>query len=96
MVIEKVKVYKSLRKKGFIESVNKSSDHLYLELFYEGKLILYTKISHGSDKEIGNYLIKQMSHQCKLNKKDFIDLVKCPLSKENYIQMLVERGFIEQ
>jgi hypothetical protein len=37
----------------------------------------------------------QMSFQCKLNKNDFMDLCKCPLSKEAYLKKLEEMGLLE-
>jgi hypothetical protein len=62
--------------------------------FHNHKYILSTKISHGNS-DIDKHLIKQMSFQCKLDKNDFIDLIKCPLSKEDYIQLLHQKGFID-
>ena len=92
-VLDPKKTYRNLKKKGFQDAVNKSPDHKYLEFWYDGELVLYTKISHGS-KEIGNYLIKQMYDQCKLNKKDFMDLANCPLDMEGYIDKLQELELI--
>jgi hypothetical protein len=51
-VLDPQKTYRNLKKKGFVDSVNKSDDHKYLELFHDDKLVLYTKISHGNN-EIG-------------------------------------------
>lgn len=95
MVLKNKKVYKNLKKKGFVDSVNHSNDHKYLELFYKGKLVVYTKLSHGSKKDLGIHLIKQMSSQCKLSKDDFADLVNCPLSKEDYIIKLKNQNIID-
>ena len=95
MVLDKNKAYKNLKKKGFIDSIDHSNDHKYLEFFYNGKMILYTKLSHGSKNDLDDYLIKQMSSQCKLSKQDFADLVNCPLSKEKYIEILKKIGEIE-
>lgn len=87
------KTYKNLKKKGFIDSKTKSNDHKRLEFFYEKKLVLSTKLSHNK-KDLGNYLIHQMSFQCHLEKNDFIDLAKCPLSKEEFIQILEQKGVL--
>lgn len=95
MVLNSKKAYKNLKKKGFKDSKDYSNDHKYLEFHYNGKMILYTKLSHGSKKDLNNYLIKQMSTQCKLSKQDFADLVNCPLSAEMYIEKLKEIGEIE-
>jgi hypothetical protein len=95
MALDKNKTYKNLKKKGFADSVNHSGDHKYLEYFVDGKLILYTKISHGSSKDLDDYLIRQMSNQCKLTKQQFSDLANCPLSSEEYIKILKEKGELE-
>jgi hypothetical protein len=90
--IDKKDTLKNLKKKGFIDA---GGDHNYLEFHYKGKLVLYTKISRGSDREINDYLIKQMYTQCKLDKKEFIDLAKCPLSKEKYLEILAKKNLLE-
>lgn len=92
-VLDAKKTYKNLKNKGFKDSANKSDDHKYLEYFHQGKLVLYTKISHGA-KDLGNFLIKQMADQCKLDKKDFMDLANCPLSQKKYEEILANKGFI--
>lgn len=93
-VIDSKKTYKNLKKKGFVDSINHSPDHKYLEFYFQNKLILYTKISHGGKKDIGDFLIKQMSTQCKLNKQQLIDLANCPLSKDQYCELLKEQQLL--
>ena len=94
-VLDPNKTYRNLKKKGFIDSINKSVDHKYLEFFHNDKFVLHTKISHGN-KDIGNYLIKQMSFQCgELSKSELIDLANCPLTKEEYIKILEQKGLLE-
>lgn len=82
---------KNLRKKGFVEV---AGDHRYLEYVHKGKVVLHTKVSHGSRKDIDDYLIKQMSYQCRLDKKEFLDLARCPLSKEGYFELLKKQGLV--
>lgn len=94
MVLDKNKALKNLKSKGFSIAKHKSVDHHYLEFYHNDLLILYTKISHGSKKDIDSYLIKQMSDQCKLSKSDFAELVNCTLSQEGYIDILSEKGYI--
>ena len=36
-----------------------------------------------------------MSFQCKLDKNDFIDMAKCPLSKDDFIQILDQKGLLD-
>jgi len=93
-VLDPKKTLKNLRKKGFVDSFNHSKDHKYLELFHNNKLVCYTKISHGN-KDIGDPLIKQMSFQCKLDKDEFMDLAKCPMSEEEYIELLENKGYLK-
>jgi hypothetical protein len=93
-VIDSKKTYKNLKKKGFVDSVDHSIDHKYLELYHNGKLILYTKISHGSKKDLGDFLIKQMSIQCKLSKNELMDLANCPLSQKDYFKILADKRLI--
>ena len=94
MVLDKSKALKNLKKKGFITAKNKSVDHHYLEFYHDGIMILYTKISHGSKKDLDSYLIKQMSEQCKLSKDEFAKLVNCTLSEKGYIEILNDKGLI--
>lgn len=91
-VLDPAKTLRNLMKKGFVAS---NHDHKYLDLFYNGKFVTHTKISHGKKSEIDDSLIKQMSVQCKLTKKDFIDLAKCPLSKEDYFKILQSGGWLD-
>ena len=94
-MLNKKKVYNNLKKKGFIDSKNLSKDHKYLEFHYNNIKICFTKISHGSKpKDLEDYLIQKMSNQCKLKKKDFENLVNCPLSKKDYLKILQEKNII--
>jgi predicted RNA binding protein YcfA (HicA-like mRNA interferase family) len=94
MVIDKKETVRNLKRKGFVESSSKSDDHIYLEYIHNGKLILYTKVSHGSSKDIGIPLLKQMAQQCKLSKNDFTNLAKCPLSADAYLQIIDNLGLL--
>jgi hypothetical protein len=94
MVLDRNKTYRSLKKKGFVDSPGHSGDHKYLEYFADGKLALYTKISHGSNKDLDDYLVRQMSSQCKLTKNQFADLVNCPMSQEDYLTVLKEKEIL--
>jgi hypothetical protein len=92
--LDPIKTYKNLKKKGFVDSTTKSDDHKYLEFTYNGKHVLHTKLSHNK-KDIDDYLIRQMSTQCKLSKSEFLDLVNCPLSKEGFIEILENKGLLK-
>ena len=92
--IDSKKTYRNFKKKGFVDSINHSPDHKYLELYHKERLILYTKISHGNKKDIGNLLIHQMAIQCKLKKTELIDLANCPLSQSEYFKILEDKGIV--
>jgi hypothetical protein len=89
-VLDAKKTLQNLLGKGFIST---KGDHRFLELYFKGKYILHTKISHG-EKELESFHIGMMSRQCKLDKKDFIDLANCPLSAEGYVEILKGNGVI--
>lgn len=93
-VLDGKKTYKNLKKKGFSDAENRSPDHKCLDYYYDGKLIAFTKISHGA-KDLGDSLIKAMAKQCLINKQQFMDLANCPLSKEEYLEILKENGDLE-
>ena len=88
------KTYKNLKKKGFVDSTNKSVDHKHLDFFYKGKFVLHTKLSHNK-KDLEDYLIKQMSNQCKLSKSEFMDLANCPLSEEEFVKILENKELLK-
>ncbi len=91
-VLDAKNTLKNLKKKGFLEAINKSEDHKWLEFWIEDRLIAQTKISHGAS-DLGDFLIKAMSRQCYLSKEQFMDLAKCPLSQDEYLKILKEKGF---
>ena len=86
------KTYQNLLKKGFKKA---KGDHKFLEFYYNGKIILHTKISHG-ESDLESFHIGMMSRQCKLEKKTFLDLALCPLNEDGYIEILIGSGFISK
>lgn len=77
----------SLQKKGFFEEIG---DHLFYFYYIDDKKTeIYTKISHG-EKEIDDFLISKMSKQLRLSKTQFIDLIRCSLSKEEYKEIVIQ------
>lgn len=80
----------NLCKKGFKKT---DSHHHILEFWHNGKMILHTRTSHNN-QDINSHLIAQMSKQCKLPKKQFMDLARCPLSYDDYLLMLKHDGVI--
>lgn len=83
-------VINGLTRKGFFQS---NRDHKFLVFYHNGKKTsIFTKVSHGS-REIDDYLIGKMSCQVKLDKKQFENLINCPLTLEEYLVELRKQGF---
>ncbi len=87
------KIESSLVKKGFVED---NKDHKFYTFYCSGKKTqIYTKVSHGKP-EVGEPLLGKMAKQVRLSKKDFADLIECPLSKERYMQMMKDQGYVKE
>ncbi len=81
----------SLQKKGFQE---RQGDHAFYHLFVDGKkTVVSTKISHG-EKDIGDKLLGMMARQVRLTRKQFGELVDCPMSAEEYVAILRKSGVV--
>ncbi|MCL2773131.1 MAG: hypothetical protein FWD71_07250 [Oscillospiraceae bacterium] len=94
MVINPRKIRQNLLKKGFIE-VQKTK-HIYYKFEPDGiKTDIQTFMSRNN-QEIGNELISEMKDQLYLNKKEFIDLIDCKLSEEDYIKILKTKDLLAE
>lgn len=69
-------------RKGFRET---ETHHRYFIYHTEAglKSKIRTKTSHGG-KELDDWLLTQMAKQCGVSRKDFLDLVDCPLDQKGY------------
>lgn len=75
----------ALLKKGF---QRRQGGDAYFHLYVEGKKTpVFTKMSQG-EKEIHDGLLGAMARQVKLSKRDFMQLVDCPLTAEKYLEIL--------
>lgn len=84
-------ILSSLTSKGFSERAE--GDHIFLVyLNSEGrKTAIHTKLSRSAKSDdIGNSLLGLMARQVRLSKKDFVDLIDCPMSKEDYAARVQE------
>jgi isopenicillin N synthase-like dioxygenase len=87
------KIKDSLTGKGFVE---RDTHHCYFWLHIDGKRkAIFTFYSHGA-RECGDPLLKMMAKQLKLSRKQFDDLVDCPLNGEGYLEILREGGHIKE
>lgn len=84
------KIKGGLKRKGFRES---QSDHTFLTFYHNDmKTEVWTKLSLGGGKEIGEDLIHRMASQVKLTKKQFLDLIECIMTRDGYISELQRQG----
>lgn len=85
-------INESLQKKGFVKKAN---DHNFFYYMNDGKKTnIRTKTSFGSKGTIGDNLISAMAKQVKLSKAEFLPLIQCTLSKEDYKKILIDRKII--
>lgn len=86
-------IRRSLCQKGFTEI--RDRDHIFFHYLNDcgEKTVAWTKYSHSTD-EVADQLIKKMAKQTQLSKKQFEDLINCPLSAEEYKKILEEKGFL--
>jgi hypothetical protein len=77
-----------LGRKGFCRS---HTDHRYFVLYVNGKREAATFLSHGKNRDVGAPLLNAMAKELGLTIKEFVDLVKCPLSTEEFMAMKKER-----
>ena len=95
MQISKKVIERSLQKKGFIK---KSSDHIFFYHEYKGKRTgAYTKVSYSAKKYkvYGVQLIKLMKRQLLLDSiQETKQLLQCPMDADEYINILREKGVI--
>lgn len=91
---DKRKVEEALLKKGFEDK--EGDHHFFIYHTLQGKKSsIRTKTSHTPKmKEINDGILAQMAKQCRLNKQDFMNLIDCPLSREQYEARLIEKGEI--
>lgn len=73
----------------------RSTKHRYGWFTFEGKKILRVHYSHGRGSLPGRVSDKVRS-QLKINQKNFKDLIKCPLSPGDYIDILKDKGLIDE
>ena len=80
---------KALTAKGF-EAVHTHHDMFWLCVGGKRSSVR-TRISHGAS-EYGENLLGQMARQLGLSRTEFDDFIECPLSEEQYVDLLAERG----
>jgi predicted RNA binding protein YcfA (HicA-like mRNA interferase family) len=75
----------ALESKGF---KRRKGRDVFLHLYVDGrKTPIFTKVSHGG-KEIHDRLLAAMARQLHLTRRQFDDLVNCPLTSEDLVRLL--------
>ncbi len=95
MPVQKRDIVRNLPKKGFEK--DRSGDHIRFRHKFEGKYTgPNTKVSHSPKvKEIDGDLLTQMRKQLRLETTaQLINLVDCPMTGDNYVEFLQQRGLI--
>lgn len=77
-----------LGRKGFCRS---NTDHRFFILYVNGKKEAATFLSHGKNQDVGAPLLHAMAKELGLTTREFVDLVKCPLSTEEFLVEKKER-----
>jgi hypothetical protein len=85
---------KALRKKGFRRELDGKHIHYFFPGASGKKSGVSTLMSHGmGSTTIGDPLLALMARQLHLTKKQFLDLIDCPLDEEQYREILRNAGF---
>lgn len=85
MVLVQREVVQALRKKGFSEVPSTHHQRFVYHNLKGEKTAVYTRVSNGQGaRDIAGSLLQSMAKQVGLSKDEFADLVKCPLSREEY------------
>lgn len=81
----------SLLHKGF----RAVAAHHEMYWLYAGdkKTSIRTRLSHG-EKEYGQKLLAAMRKQLKLTKVDFDRFMDCPMTGEQYLELLITQGHV--
>ena len=88
---DKRDVDSGLIRKGFRQRDNDHNIFIYWSL--DGKKSLAkTKTSLGKGFEIDDGLLAMMARQCGLTKKNFLELVDCPLERPEYEHLIKQSG----
>lgn len=80
---------------GKLECEIDETHHHYYVYRHNSMIVTKTRMSHGRDKDVGDFLIGKMAQQMKVSKAFFIDLVSCTKSHEDYRNELKNAHLIE-
>lgn len=93
--MDQADIQSSLAKKGFV--CEDDRDHKYYHHKLDGRYTgVKTKFSRGSNfKRLDPSLLSRIKKQLRLNtSREFRELVECPMSKDDYVQILRTKGVL--
>ena len=86
MNVKRSNIFANLERKGFKKKKKTNHDAM---VYKNKKIFAMVIVSRGTDyKEISGDLLALMARQAQLSVADFVALVDCSMSKEQYIQAL--------
>ena len=91
ILLTKKKIESGLEGKGFSK---KKGSHIRFVYYYKnGKKGPVSHFSHGARGDtVSKGLVSTMARQLKVSAPEFIDLVECPLTRDGYESILVQRN----
>jgi len=97
MKVRKTKdIQKVLVKKGFVPDPEIDHHHFYCLMIDGKKQAIKTYFSHGK-KEYDKSLMGLIKNQLKFKESEKAEaFFDCPMSKEQYVEMLIENGEIKK
>ena len=85
----------SLVRKGFRVAQSKHRHFIYFTAAGERTEVV-TILSHGGNRDLSRFLERNMAQQCRLTRREFDDLIRCPMSQSQYESRLRATGRITQ
>ena len=86
------RIRSALLAKGFEEE---QTHHVIFRLIVGGrKTGIRTRISHGA-REYGDSLLAAVARDMGLRKAEFDAFIQCPMSHEDYVRVLTQRGVLK-
>jgi len=98
MPLDRLYVHSGLKAKGF--EIETDGDHYYCRYYIDGeiKTSIRSKVGGYSRKKyktLNDALLHRIQRALHFdNKRQFSLFLKCPFTKENYQEMLIEKGLI--
>ena len=77
---------------GFEE--DRRRDHIYFSFFDNDEMVVYTKMSHGTGDISKRLLSRILRYQIFLTREEFKAALQGQLSREDYIEILRNKGLI--